>query len=241
MFCSNCGFKLADDSKFCSSCGAKLTSSIEINEPSDSTPKANNNVEFTEVVKETDVNVTGSLADDVKSRFCEIVKAKNFSKVLSNIYVSKEAIIVTPHSKDRSGLALAGLILTGGAGLVGALGMSAGAAIGQLFSKNQSDSIKNMLKNLENTLVINASSIVIKAYDYRTNWDLAGGEWETRISLSGEAIFNEKVGDCSIVFSIYGKTYERTFFSKANNKVPELAKILGIKVPDIQKETKFIW
>lgn len=238
MFCSNCGFKLLINSKFCSSCGIKLEQQPDVDM---GVPAQTVNSEFFQFLKEESLSISGEISDEVKNKFTEILKAKNFSKVLCNVFVSKEAIIVTPHSKDRSGLALAGLILTGGAGLIGVLGMSAGAAIGQLFSKNQSDSVQNLIKNLENTLVINTNGVQLKAYDYRTNWDLAGGEWETRISISSQSLFNEHVGDCSIVFSVYGKTYERTFFSKANNKVPELAKIIGIKVPDIQKETKFLW
>lgn len=243
MFCTQCGSKNGEEAKFCASCGNKLLAN-----PSGIIPdvvpsptvieKSSPIVPYAEQIYSY---IHGSLSSDVKSKFCEIVKAKNFDKVISNVFVSEEVILFTPHSKDRSGLALAGLVLTGGAGLIGVLGMTAGSAIAQLFSNSQSQSIQNILKNLENTLVLNAKTVQLKAYDYRRNWDLAGGEWETRISIGGEGYFNGKAGDCTIVFSFEGKTYERTFFSKANNKVPELCKILGIPVPDIKKETKFIW
>jgi len=243
MFCTQCGSNNSEVAKFCSSCGNKLSSNSSVDDlnlvPSSTvTEKSSEIIEF---AKQIYSYIHGSLSSDVESKFCEIVKAKKFDKVISNVFVSEDVILFTPHSKDRSGLALAGLILTGGAGLVGVLGMSAGSAIAQIFSNRQSESIQNILKNLENTLVLNAKKVQIKAYDYRRNWDLAGGEWETRISIGGEGYFNGKAGDCTIVFSVEGKTYERTFFSKANNKVPELCKILGISVPDIKKETKFIW
>jgi hypothetical protein len=243
MFCTQCGSKNSEESKFCASCGNKLISNssvgnLDLNLPDTAIVKSSEIIEF---AKQINSYLNGSLSSDVESKFCEIVKAKKFDKVLSNVFVSEDVILITPHSKDRNGIALTGLILTGGAGMAGILGMTAGSAIAQLFSNRQAQSIQNILKNLENTLVLNSKTIKVKAYDYRRIWDLAGGEWETRISIGGEGYFNGKVGDCTIIFSIEGKTYERTFFSKANNKVPELCKILGIAVPDIKKETKFIW
>ena len=243
MFCTQCGSNNSEEAKFCASCGNKLSSTSSVSnldmvQTSTFTEKSSELIEF---AKQVYSYTHGSLSSDVEGKFCEIVKAKKFDKVISNVFVSKDVILYTPHSKDRSGLALAGLVLTGGAGFAGVLGMSAGAAIAQLFSNKQSDSIQNILKNLENTLVLNTKTVKVKAYDYRRIWDLAGGEWETRISIGGEGYFNGKAGDCTIVFSVEGKTYERTIFSKANNKVPELCKILGISVPDIKKETEFKW
>lgn len=244
MYCSHCGFKLTDGAKFCSSCGEKQPSMLVESAPSADPPSATSTLDQAEPVefaKQVRSYMWGSLADGVESKFCEIVKAKKFNDVLCNVVVSKDAILVSPHSRDRGGLALAGLVLTGGAGLIGALGMSAGAALAQLFSDRQSESLQGLLKNLENTLVLNASTLKVKAYDYRSSWDLGGGEWETRISIHGDGFFNGLNGDCAVVFSVPGKTYERTLLCKANNKVPELARILGISVPDIPKETKFVW
>ena len=112
---------------------------------------------------------------------------------------------------------------------------------GKISKKNSWDDSENILQKLENVLIFNTLNLKIKAYDYRRDWDFAGGEWETRISIEGESLFNGKSGICTIFLGFGGKTYERSFLTSANNKVPELCNILGIPTPLIKKETKFLW
>ncbi len=102
--------------------------------------------------------------------------------------------------------------------------------------------IQNILEKIRDKLIFDASSVRIRAYEYRFSWDLVqGSQWETRVSIEGDAIFNEKSGDFGIKFAFPGKTYERTRFTKPNNKVPELASVLGVSVPEIIESKKFIW
>ena len=245
MFCNYCGTSNPNDAKFCSSCGKNLTS-VNLQTPRTGETKVDNNsMESSEIIKEfvTDAHlyIEGSLATEVENKFSLIVKAKTFKDVLCNVYISKQAIFVSPSSKNRSGFALAGIILTGGAGAIGVLGMALGSAIGKIFSNKQSIDSENILQKLENVLIFNTLNLKIKAYDYRRDWDFAGGEWETRISIEGESLFNGKSGICTIFLGFGGKTYERSFLTSANNKVPELCNILGIPTPLIKKETKFLW
>jgi hypothetical protein len=240
MFCTDCGFKNHDHAKFCSSCGVRQQLSPPQSIPDQVTPNKSDDT-FVEYAKNISLTLNGSLASQVESKFCDIVNVKKFDKVLSSILVGQDIILIVPAAKNRHGFTIAGILLSGGSGLISILGMTAGTAIGQLFINNQSNSVNALRKQLEDTLIINASTIRLKAYDYRSMWDFGGGEWETRISIEGEALFNGYKGNCEIRFSAEGKTYERTFLCKANNKVPELAKLLKIPTPEIKKETKFIW
>lgn len=245
MFCNSCGATNPDGANFCSTCGKNITSIdtqlVTSNDSEIKNTSINDDEKINEFASDVYSYIKGSLATEVENKFCQVVKAKTFGDVLSNVYVSKKAILVTPSSKDRSGFALAGIILTGGAGAIGVLGMHAGNAIGKLFSNEQSTDAENIQKKLEDVLIFNTSNLKIKAYDYRRDWDFAGGEWQTRVSIEGESIFNGKSGVSELVFAFEGKTFERSFLTKANNKVPELCDILGVPVPSIKKETKFIW
>lgn len=192
-------------------------------------------------LKKQPVTIEGSLKNSIESKFCEIINTKNFDKVLCDLFINSNLILLTASGKDRSGFAIAGLVLTGGAGLVGMLGLAAGSAIGKLFDGAQSNTSGDALKDFQNILIMNPKKSSISAYDYRTVWDLGGGEWQTRICLKGEGIFNGVKGDVSLIFAFEGKTYDRTFLVKANNKAPELANTLSLSIPQIKQETKFIW
>lgn len=237
MFCTQCGSNNSEEAKFCASCGRNMTllnSDSKNKKNITSNDLENKNYKIIEYEKEVRFHIYGSIAKDVESKFSEVVNAKTFDDVRSNIRISKEFIMVTPHSRDRSNLVSFGL-------LGGPLGIIAAGFIAKLFSSHHDFSVKNSLQMIENILFLDATTLKVKAYDYRNSWDLGGGEWETRISIAGDGLFNGKAGDCTIVFAIPGKTYERTFFNKSNNKVPELCKILSLPVPDIKKETKFLW
>lgn len=184
----------------------------------------------------------GSLCDSVGDRFCQIVKAKASTDVLCSIYVNEEAVVISPVAKNGSGSwALTGMILSGGSGAIGVLGLAAGKALWHAFHQTKAESVIELPAHLQDILMIDAKSIELTAYDYRSSWDFGGGEWETRIRLVGDAIFNGVKGTGGLIFAYEGKTYDRSFMAKANGKVPELAKLLGIPVPNIPKETKFIW
>ncbi len=217
------------------------TGSAEIRNKEPIMATQENSGELVKFGEQISLYVGGTLAGLVEDRFSQIVKAKTFDAVLCDLYVNRKVILVTPAAKDRSSLALAGLILTGGTGALGALGMAAGMAFGEIFQNRQADGVKSLIKNLTDTIIIDASSVELGAYDYRRTWDLAGGEWETRISVKGKAIFNGIEGGIALVFAFEGKTYERSFLCKANNKVPELAKMINKPVPNILKGSKFLW
>jgi hypothetical protein len=187
------------------------------------------------------VLIEGSLEKSIQSKFCEIINTKKFDKVLCDLFLNSNLILLMPSGKDRSGFGIAGLFLTGGSGLAGAIGLAAGNAIGKVFNSKQNFISDEIQKDFENVLIINSRAVSLDAYDYRTSWDLAGGEWQTRVRLQGEGIFNGTKGDVSLVFTFDGKTYERSFLVKANNKVPELANALSIPIPQIKQETKFKW
>lgn len=241
MHCIECGDKLLAEAKFCGQCGTKVTtpyspSSNEISEPS-----CKERANFVEIAAPVFAEISGTLSKSVRQKFCEIVGVKKYEKVLTSVYVSKHIVLLAPHSKDRSGLAVAGIALTGGAGLIGALGMSAGAAVGRFLSERESKNNQALMNDFRDKLVFDASTVELSAYDYRRHWDFAGGEWETRIAFSGVAFLNGEVGDCKFVFAVDGKTYAKTFLLKANEKVPQIAKLLGRPTPTIREETKLIW
>jgi hypothetical protein len=192
-------------------------------------------------LKKHSVRIEGSLQNLIESKFCEIINTKNFDKVLCDLFINSNLILLTASGKDRKGFAIAGLVLTGGAGLAGMLGLAAGNAIGKLFDDVQNNTSENTLKDFKDILIMNPKKSSLNAYDYRTDWDLGGGEWQTRICLKGEGIFNGEKGDVSLIFTFEGKTYDRTFMVKPNNKVPELANTLALPIPQIKQETKFIW
>lgn len=240
MFCTDCGFKNRDNAQFCSSCGARQQAAPPQAIAEQPTLQKNGNI-FVEFAKNISLTLHGTIASQIESKFCDIVKVKKFDKVLSSILVSQDVILIVPAAKSRHGFTVAGILLTGGSGLIGVLGMAAGTAIGQLFVNSQSASVSALRKQLEDTLIIDVSTIKLNAYDYRSMWDLGGGEWETRVSIAGDALFNGRKENCELRFSVEGKTYERSFLCKANNKVPELAKLLNIPTPEIKKQTKFIW
>lgn len=269
MFCTKCGQKNSDSSRFCFKCGEKLSalsgderlsdddrsyqSTRKLNQESldkeseDDLRAASDKLDSNEkaqvfqYLKGYHLEFYDGLSEAVRTRFCEIVKTKKFDNVLSNVYVSRDCIMVVPDSRDNYGLALAGLILGGGVGLIGAAGALAGGMVAKIFSNKQLSNLNEVFKEAKDVLIINAANIKVDAYDYRNHWDISGGEWETRIRIEGDAYFNGMVARGAMVFSVEGKTYERTLFAKANKKVPELMGILGLPVPEIKKETKFIW
>lgn len=268
MFCTKCGQKNSDSSRFCFKCGERLlslngddplrdannslTQSKSGNQDSfkgqsfDEAPvtmraETNETAQVFQFLKGHHLEFYDGLSEAVRTRFCEIVKTKKFDNVLSNVYVSRDCMMVVPDSRENYGLALAGLILGGGVGLFGAAGALAGGMVAKIFSNKQHSNLNEVFKEAKDVLIINAANIKVDAYDYRNHWDISGGEWETRIRIEGDAYFNGMVARGAMAFSVEGKTYERTLFAKANKKVPELMGILGLPVPEIKKETKFIW
>lgn len=191
--------------------------------------------ELTPFAKRISVSVTGELAQAVEASFCAVVKAKAMSDVLCDIYVSQEVVVIAPSARDQGNLAAIG-VFTGGV-----LGMAAGMALASLLERGQAGANASRAKDLAHLLLIDGKTAEIKAYDYRTLWDLGGGEWETRVAISGKAVFEGLQGSVSATFAFAGKTSERAFLTKPNGKVPELARLLNKPVPQIPKETKFKW
>jgi hypothetical protein len=242
MFCSNCGFKNSENSKFCTSCGTRIYTTKPNTLPQSMGDLSDINApNLIEVFSKIQPGISGSLCEDVADKFPKIIGAKYFYKIFCTVYASKEYIALVPHSKDRTGLALVGIILTGGSGALAVLGMAAGSAVADALSNRESNKNKYILTNPEGAVIFDTSKVIIDAYDYRSAIGFSGGEWETRISIKGETYFNGKSGDFSFSFSVMGKTYKDTFFSKANKKMPELFRILEKEPLEIKESTKRIW
>ena len=133
MYCTNCGEKNDQGSRFCSKCGQSIKSAqsdAKNNDLRNDKPH-DGNMNFVEVASSVDISL--DLDGNVHSipefeNLCALIgkyaKTKSIHKILYNVYVSGEYLVFFPASKDRSNIALLGLLLGGGA-----LG---GAAVGLL-------------------------------------------------------------------------------------------------------------
>lgn len=240
MYCSNCGSENNFDANFCFHCGARLTRVSDTSQPDNDVAAPIGNSQKPEKfhcwVENTQCYVSGSLAKMIKESFCTALKVESFDKVLCNIYVNREYLVLVPKSKDRTAFRNIGMILGGGAAfsvLFGAAGASLDKLMGGGYSKNQTD----LLHELKNVLVLDARNITVQATDERTSWNIEGGDWFTAISIHGQGVFNENEGHCEIVCNIEGRSNVKTWHAKPNNKINELCALLEVQVPEI-KEVK---
>lgn len=119
MFCTECGFKNPDMFNFCSSCGRKR---IEVG--SQMLPTSGFLSSFKEIAQTIHINFLGKDANVLDQMVASSLGQKKSSNLLFNLYASDKFFVVFPASKDKSSMALWGLLLGGGA--------LAGAAVGAL-------------------------------------------------------------------------------------------------------------
>lgn len=204
-----------------------------------SEPNCDKELVLTNFLEQSVFELKGSLSKQVKDKFCEIIGVKNFDKVLCSLFVSPQKIILIPFGKYRRGLEVAGALLGGGA-VFSVLGGFAGKALSSGLNKYNNKSSSDPLKENNIFLLMDTTTTILSAYDYRFQWDLTGGEWHTRVRLKGKGVIDSVEGEIELIFSFEGKSNERTFLTKPNKKVSELANLLNITAPVIKSE-KFTW
>jgi len=241
MFCTNCGHENNDSAKFCSHCGERIGDSIAKTGSSHESAQISNDIKANDLTCFMDavqVYLSGSVADTVKKKYCEMLKVKSFDKVLCSIYANSDCVVLVPKSKDARAFMVAGMLLGGGAAFSVLFG-----AIGNAFDKarmaSQTSDVQKLFDATRNVLVVNAKTVRLDAKDVRFLWNLGGGDWYTEISITGQSVFNDETGDCRISFQVEGRSNKKTWHAKPNNKVAELSVLLGISQPEIKEEKNF--
>jgi hypothetical protein len=179
--------------------------------------------------------IDGSASKEIETSFCSALNLKKYESVLSSIYITNKNIIFVPSSKKRGGLAIAGLVLGGGTP-IGLIGAAAGQAIANFLQKNQGDkSIPDPNGDNARYPVMEASTAIISASEYMFNWDIAGGDWDTTIKISGNCFFGGKSIDVVFSITVDGKVSEKSFLKTRNTTLDELCAALGKPIPNITR------
>jgi hypothetical protein len=248
MYCANCGEKNGQDSRFCANCGQsiKASHSDAKNKDTEYYIPRDSSINFVEIASSVDISMdldgnTHSIADF--ENLCALIgkyaKTKSIRKILYNIYASNEYLVFFPASKDRSNMAMLGLLLGGGA-----LG---GAAVGLLQNiaknKEQKESEIDLEKEniLNNSFVYKIKDVSLKLKESTTSSGIFFGEpvVNTHFKVMGPAAFNRKNYRLEVNFCILGQCTDNT-----KNKPPAfniLTSKLGVTNPVIVKgeETSF--
>jgi hypothetical protein len=163
----------------------------------------------------------GSIKDRIEKKFCEILKTKKYSNVLSDLYVNKNFIIITPSSKDTTSIELLGI-------LGGHAGLAAMQSFTQFVRNKQSDKIKDKIDVLKNFVVFDAKSCEIKAKEVKYGFGWLA-EWHTWVLIEGDCLFDGTKERISVRFEI-----DCTLFgARERNKttISELCSRIGKPAP----------
>ena len=131
MFCTSCGFKNPDGSKYCASCGKSIsvdTKPEEITSNMNEAKSANDVGSLVQIGEAISCTFSGKNSDELSRTMGQSMGVKDAYKLVFNLYASPGIFVVLPASKDRSGLAMFGLLLGGGGLAAGAMGALQGLA-----------------------------------------------------------------------------------------------------------------
>jgi len=200
MFCTECGHKNPDLFKFCTSCGKKR---IEVDTQNPSTSDGLSY--FKEITQTIHISFLGKDAVILDQLLASSLGQKKSSNLLFNLYASDKLFVVFPASKDKSSMALWGLLLGGGA--------LAGAAVGALeglskkleskdaaLASEQGDALKKALIFPKEKLSL---SIKEKRADTGSFSDLY--KKETWFLISGTCLYVGKEYEVGVKFGFSGQ------------------------------------
>lgn len=242
MYCTNCGEKNGQDSRFCSNCGQSMKTSQSVangNNLIDDVPP-DGDINFVEIASSVAITIdldggVHSIADfeNICSLIGKYTKSKYVHKILYNIYISNEYLVIFPVSKDKSNLAMLGLLLGGGA-----LG---GAAVVLLqhaakkIEKSESEIDLGKENILNNSIIYNTKNICLKFKESTTTSGVffSTSTVDTHFKIMGSAIFNGKSYRLEVNFSIPGQCSDNSKCKLSAFNI--LTSKLGIANPVITK------
>lgn len=236
MFCTSCGYKNSDASKFCASCGKSTSADIKPVDITSTNNKAvaeNDAGSLVQIAEATNCYFYGKNSEELSHTMGESMGVKGAQKLVFNLYASPDIFVVLPASKDRSGLALFGLLL-GAGGLAGfALGALQGLA--KKLEISNSKIILEQDNPLFNALIFKTSEIKLQAKEIRSNnTDLFYiFSKETWVLASGVGLYKNKEYEVSVNFGFEGQASDHS--KKRIAVFDKLFNALKISPPVIHK------
>jgi len=237
MYCTNCGHKNNDSAKFCASCGHALETGsheILIEANNNRVDGPNENREKFEAVME---NVHATFGGQDGAKLSELVAqsmgAKNSAGLVFNVLCSPGFFIIIPISKDKSHLALFGLILGGG-------GLAAGAVAGLtvLTEKLQLNKAKALMK--EENPFYNALVFDSKELELEVRESGGGGllgfileEKQTWVLISGVATYKNIDYRIGARFGFEG--HVSALGNSEKNFLHKISRAMKINTPEISR------
>jgi hypothetical protein len=172
----------------------------------------------------------GLIKDNIEKTFCRIVNTKKYSDVLSDLYISKNFIVLIPSSstKNTRSIELTGL-------LGGTIGISLMHSFAQSRLNKQSDKIKDKLNGLENCVILDAGTCEIKAKEISGGFL---GEDQFWVMIEGDSTFNGAQERISIRFELSCILFGAIKKNKAT--VTRLCSRIGKPTPIFYKDKKVL-
>jgi hypothetical protein len=170
MFCIQCGASNVNEAKFCSSCGKSITQSVstELQNKSDNSHSLSN---FTLIAEGTNCFYGGKDGTKLDKSLGKSMGVEwgGGSHIKNNIYASPEFLIIVPVSKDKSSIALFGLLL--GTHALGAVAMT---ALSHLANRIEGKNAKVILESdnpFYNAIIFNTKDIQVKVKETKLGSD----------------------------------------------------------------------
>lgn len=236
MFCTSCGFKNSDGSKFCASCGKSISVDSKPEEITSNMneAKSENDVgSLVQIGEAISCTFSGKNSDELSRTMGQSMGVKDAYKLVFNLYASPDIFVVLPASKDRSGLAWFGLLLGGGGLAAGAIGALQGLA--KKLEIRNSKLILEQDNPLFNALIFKSKETKLQVKETRSsNGDLFDiFKKETWILVSGVGLYKNKEYEVSVKFGFEGQASDHS--KKRLEVFDTLFNALHITPPEIHK------
>lgn len=177
------------------------------------------------------VYLQGDLEKDIEYGLCAALRVNKLNKVLCAGYANQDIIAIVPATKNRSGLAKAGLVLTGGSGLIGGLGYAVGTAAAKFIEGRSAKGSEERI-DTDGAILFDAKTTEITAAETRIYWDIMGGGWMSYIYLNGNCQYNQMQGQMRITIVID----ERLSKITKKNPLYDLCAAIKRPIPPITRQ-----
>lgn len=219
MYCTNCGEKNSQGSRFCSNCGQPTKAAQSDTKENNLNNNISNDSDMNFIEVASSVSLTMDLDGNVHSIadfeiLCELIgkytKLKPVHNILYNIYLSNEYLVILPASKDRGNIAVLGLLLGGGA--LGGAAVELLHNVAKKIEKSESEIDLEKINLLNNSIVYNTKDVVLKIKECASTSGIffTTSIVKTHFKIMGPAVYNRKNYRLEVNFSISGQCSDNT-------------------------------
>lgn len=191
------------------------------------------------------VQWSDELADTIKAAFCAALKVKKYEStfefhVLSDIYGSKEFVVVAPASKNRIPAELA-LILGPAFGIPAAFAIASGQALSDKMKDRSKVSPDELAAAAKDVVIFNAPTCEIRANEVVDDIALSGLVYVQYLYIDGAASINGHTGRVSMKIGREAGSSLGRYLKPKKDWIGDFCAALGREKPTMTRGKISFW